>query len=217
MELGDARSKAQAFAANLERHEFLHEIFPFHPSVYELLGGLDARLAESGFEASYLTEDLEERIPKLHVKNQLFMSNLAVESLAPLPEVLPVIEEYMAARAKQLAIRENYVDVKELRATIEKSGARLRSAWLKQLTPEERNEAVFYLTIGSHNQDYRGKIMDGEVLCVVAGTQATVAYLDFFTIMGLTTWVESIEELEELVPRQGGLWQRIGRHLKNAL
>jgi hypothetical protein len=54
--------------------------------------------------------------------------------------------------------------------------------------------------VGSHNQYYRSKIQDGEVTYVVSHLDAMIGYIDFVGLMGRTTWVESIEEMEELMP-----------------
>ena len=90
-------------------------------------------------------------------------------------------------------------------------------SWGKGLSPQERGEAILYLTIGSQNQDYRGMIMDGEALFVVGRTWAMVAYLDFVSLMAQTTWINDVQQLEELLPRHKGFWKWLGRYLKLAL
>ena len=59
-------------------------------------------------------------------------------------------------------------------------------------------------------------IMDGEVLVLVARLRAMTAYLDFVSTMMLTTWVETLEELEALLPHKSGRARWVGRHLRNA-
>jgi hypothetical protein len=65
--------------------------------------------------------------------------------------------------------------------------------------------------------DYRGKFMDGEVSVIVAGEDALIAYLDFASIMAKTTWIESIEHLDELLPESKGRARWFSRFIKNAL
>ena len=87
----------------------------------------------------------------------------------------------------------------------------------EKTTPEEMESNIFYLSAGTFNQDYRGKRMDGEALVVVSSSSAMAAYLDFFNLMGLTTWVGTVEQVQELMPRFGGFWYKIGRYIKKAL
>jgi len=55
--------------------------------------------------------------------------------------------------------------------------------------------------------------MDGEVMVVVSGVSALVAYIDFARVMGLSTWVTSVDDLEKLLPKPTG----IGRWMRNAI
>ena len=75
---------------------------------------------------------------------------------------------------------------------------------------------MFYLTVGSQNQIYRSSIMDGEVTVLVAGIRSMTAYLDFVTTLMLTTWVDTPEELDALLPHKSGRARWVGRHLRNA-
>jgi hypothetical protein len=36
--------------------------------------------------------------------------------------------------------------------------------WREIVTPDIRDKIMFYLAVGSHNQNYRSSIMDGEVV-----------------------------------------------------
>jgi hypothetical protein len=59
--------------------------------------------------------------------------------------------------------------------------------------------------------------MDGEVLFVVSQDAAMLAYFDFVYLMGLTTWVETVDQVNALLPPHSGVRRWIGRHLRNAL
>jgi hypothetical protein len=78
----------------------------------------------------------------------------------------------------------------------------------QSLSEEERQRAIYYLTVGSQNQNYRSMIMDGEATCVVAGYDSLVAMLDFFFISGLTTWIDEPETLKKYLPAQKG-WRKL--------
>ena len=69
------------------------------------------------------------------------------------------------------------------------------------------------MTVGSHNQNYRSMIMDGEDIVVVSGLSSLVAYLDFARVLGLSTWVTDVPTLEQLIPKPTG----IGRWMRNAI
>ena len=71
-----------------------------------------------------------------------------------------------------------------------------------------------FLTVGSHNQNYRSFIMDGEVAFVVAGFQALHGLPDFIMLSGLAKWIDTVDELEALFPRYEGLQRRIGRYIR---
>jgi hypothetical protein len=71
--------------------------------------------------------------------------------------------------------------------------------------------------VGSQNQDYRGTIMDGEVAAVVSGYASLVAIVDLFFMTCQTTWVDDLEDLDELLPPESG-WRRwLGRYIMKAL
>ena len=59
--------------------------------------------------------------------------------------------------------------------------------------------------------------MDGEVSLVVSGLGSLTAYLNFMYIAGVTTWVESVEQLEEMLPSAHGFVRWFARWVKNAL
>ena len=85
------------------------------------------------------------------------------------------------------------------------------------MSEETRDRFVLYLTVGSHNMDIRGQVMDGEVSLVVSGLGALTAYLNMMYVAGVTTWVESGEELETMLPPSNGLIRWFARAMKNAL
>jgi hypothetical protein len=59
--------------------------------------------------------------------------------------------------------------------------------------------------------------MDAEVSVVVAGQDALIAYLDFFGILARTTWIETVDQVDELLPSQSGVKLWMSRFVKNAL
>ena len=87
----------------------------------------------------------------------------------------------------------------------------------QQTTPEQRERAAGYLTVGSHNMDYRGMMMDGEVLYITSGGGITPGLIDLLLIASLSTWVEDLDSLDALIPPYNEWQRRIGRYIKYAL
>jgi hypothetical protein len=58
---------------------------------------------------------------------------------------------------------------------------------------------------------------DGEVLQVTAGPWALWVVSDMWMLAGSTTWLESQEDLDRLLPPYGEWQRRIGRWLRKVL
>jgi hypothetical protein len=216
-ELGDVAANLRTFNRRAAKSDVYRKIFPFDQSVYDFIEHMEETIDTSRVNVEYLTEDVDDRRPKLHLKTQFFASGEALESLITMDEWKPVVVAYFRARVKQLQVRGTYVDAKELRRMLSESAEPLGEKWYSQTPQEIQEKAYFYLTVGSHNMDYRGKFMDGEVLVLVAGSSALLAYLDFAGIMGKTVWVDTVEELNKLLPAQSGRTRGLTRFIKNAL
>jgi hypothetical protein len=84
-------------------------------------------------------------------------------------------------------------------------------------TPEERARAIAYLSVGSHNMDYRGLMMDGEVLYVTASRGVLPGMLDLVILLGLSDWVDDARALDALLPPYKEWQRKVGRFMKYAL
>jgi hypothetical protein len=105
------------------------------------------------------------------------------------------------------------IDARAIQEDTSQPSRALIEGWWNSLSADQRQHLALYMDIGSHNQNYRSLIMDGEVMVVVSGVSALVAYIDFARVMGLSTWVTSVDELEKLLPKPTG----IGRWMRNAI
>jgi len=215
--VGDQIAHAEAFQKGIKENIWLLDLMPFHPSVAGVLPELVAKLKAEGYEPAYLVEDVENRKPKLHMKAQVFASQEAIDGIVSVEGWRELILGYFEARAEQTSHRDEYISAKSLRGKLSEHAAQLTRAVEEESTPEEREKMVLYLTLGSHNQNYRTKFMDGEVLYVVAGHGTMIAYLDFLMLLGATTWVESVDELQKLMPAYGGFKEWLGRWIKDAV
>ncbi len=60
-------------------------------------------------------------------------------------------------------------------------------------------------------------LMDGEVMVVITGRAGIIGLPDMLFLMGASTWVDTEEELEAVLPSYGILKWRIGRMMREAL
>jgi hypothetical protein len=78
--------------------------------------------------------------------------------------------------------------------------------------PEVRERQVLYLEVGSHNQDPRSFMLDGEELCLVAGENALVAAGDMLLLSTAgVEWMDGPEELGAYFPPKGDLLTEAAR------
>jgi len=176
---------------------------------------VQAVLRESGFEADYVVEDIGKRKPKLHLKAQLFLNRPAVSNFALL-DWGTYLERAMVERVRQVD-PDQYADLRETwgesHRFIVEEAARVREIG----DPKNLGHGIGYLTLGSHNMDYRGMMMDGEVLYVTAGIGVLSGMRDLFMVAIVSDWVDDLEELEALVPAYSEWQRRVGRYIKYAL
>jgi phosphatidylserine/phosphatidylglycerophosphate/cardiolipin synthase-like enzyme len=173
-------------------------------------------LAEIGFEPDYAVEDVDKRKPKLHLKAQLLANRAGLNILANADWPM-LIERSVLQRARSIEGGEEFGSVRERweddRRIWREQGERVEAL----SAPEDVEKAAGYLTVGSHNMDYRGMMMDGEVLYVTSGRGIMVGFRDLLTILGVSTWVDELDELEALVPAYSEWQRRVGRFMKYAL
>ncbi len=213
----DQIGRTETVLEHMDEYEWIDKVFPSHESVRGMMEETIEILVEEGYASTHLTGDAVVRKPKMHFKTQFFATPQVNETLLPLEGWGPVFRDYILARAEQSAHGDSYINVKGLRQQLSRNGRRLVREWAETISPEDESRLAMYLTVGSQNQDYRGKIMDGEVLYVVSGFGATVALLDMMNLLLVTTWVEDIETLDELMPTYRGFKYRMSRYMKLAL
>jgi hypothetical protein len=216
VDVQDVAGRGKLLAENYAENPWLQEAFPFQPSVIELIQSLSGQLALKGADLRYLRGREDIRMPKLHRKTQFFASKEAMDTLVPLQEWAPLLEEFSLARVDQIQ-RETYLDSQRYQELFIDEFRRLEDRWLRQIPEDEREKAILYLYVGSHNQDFRSQIMDGEVMFLVSEFDSLLGFLDFFALMGLTTWVESVSWLELMLPRYEGFWFRVGQWFRAAI
>jgi hypothetical protein len=215
--VSDLAGRAQKLYDALAHDPQMRRVFPFDTSVVELVSQVPAYLASQGFEPSYLAIDQTDRKPKLHLKSQFFASDRTVNTLIPLEGWRTIVQKYLMARVGQVAHKRGEVNARDLKDLMAADIDAMYADWLQRVPEEERAEAILYFTVGSHNQDYRSMVMDGEALFVVGRLGSLVGYLDHVVLVGQTTWLEDQAQLEELLPAYTGFWRWLGHFMKLAL
>jgi hypothetical protein len=227
VDVGDLRARTELMYDNLLdspiTESFLDVDRDKQPEVWQEYHALNranrarvtAALEEMGFEPDYVVEDTADRRPKLHLKAQLFLNRAAIRVFRQV-DWGEHIEKGMVHQARQLQGGE-YVDLRE---TWQETSRFYREQTERVRTladPKDRKHGAAYLTVGSHNMDYRGMMMDGEVIYVTAGIGVIPGMRDLFVTAAVSTWVETLEELEKLVPAYSEWQRRVGRFIKYAL
>jgi hypothetical protein len=187
-----------------------------HPTVTDSLQALSWELRAGGFEPRYLTYDWTEP-PKLHIKAQLMASREGWDHLLAQPEWATILAQYFRGRAAHVSNDDSYVDFHELSRELAPAFEDLQSRFFGGMDDGTAAAVEYYLLAGSHNQDYRSMIMDGEVELLISGFGAVVGLEDFLLLPGLSDWVTTEEELQALLPRPSNFRRRIARIIRSAL
>jgi hypothetical protein len=205
----DIAKRVDMFLEAREKHEFLREYMTLHPRVEELLAAVRDRETDSPVVAagdlSSVALDSGHK-PFIHMKAQFFGTREAFRVLEREEWVGP-LADYLEVRLEQVrglpneGLTPHLLQAKDGRPSVIEG---LES----ELSPEERERVIYFLTIGSHNQDRRSMISDGEAIVGVASYDALVALPDFMFLLGTVTWVSSREELDAVFPRVEGFWLR---------
>jgi len=197
------------------RYSFLTDEFPFAPAFFEALLRGSRLPSPEPLDGVFASRAADAPAQQLHRKTQFLATR---ESLLALAEVVVATQPgldgpfFLAVRGGSL---------------VPEDGARLavESAWLggelaeahRGLPDETKARSVYYLTVGSMNMDTRGHLLDGEVMYVLSGESSLAAYTDFAALVGCTTWLESQQELDSLLPPVTHLKRSISRWVRKAV
>jgi hypothetical protein len=200
--------------AGYRRYPFLTDEFPLAVPFFDaLLRG--PRLHDVSRVDEWIPmEDARDRAPQLHRKTQFLATRESLQALS---------DAVTAERgAYGSYLRAGWGG---LLATADRASLAPESAWLgRELTQAHHRlpaavkaQAVYYLTVGSLNKDTRGQVLDGEALFVVSGESSLVGYTDFAALLGSTTWIDSQEELNSLLPPVTHLRRLLSRWVRKAV
>ena len=209
---GDTLAKVREAAEGIRRQPFLEAEFPMPRGTVELLEKEAARMEAEGYAPRFLAEGTRAGRPKMHRKTQLFATRRALRALADDPRALESLRSQLDARAEATADPRSVLDE---RTPLGSPNQILRLA--RDQPPDGARNALYYLTVGSKNQDPRSAFLDGETAYVVAGPSALWSYSDFMFLMAATTWVESAEQIDALVPVTNEKDRHLGRLIQKLI
>lgn len=207
---------------NARRTPFLRRLFPLSPDVDSMLVELGSGLRGDRADTLLAVRDSAEEAgmvalftpspvaPKLHLKANFFASREAWDSLVSRPEMREVILAYV----QQLTAGGG---AREVAGALGEAGQRLWNAYQKWLPPAAEDRVIYYLLVGSANQDYRSMFMDGEASVLIAGWSSVVSLVDFGLLVNLSVWVDDLDLLDRLLPAPSASQRRLARWLRPAM
>jgi phosphatidylserine/phosphatidylglycerophosphate/cardiolipin synthase-like enzyme len=220
--VGDLATRFGVFGPARPDARWFRELFDFHPAVDRIGARVDSMLQALEFQPVYLVEDIapdgEPVQPRLHLKGHFVASAEAWEAVVRNERLAPVLERHLALTAATTGRR--YLEPDELRAdgdSLAREMSRILEDALSTDGPAAFDPAMLYLTVGSPNQDYRSLMLDGEAMVIVSGTPALVGFFDFVVIAGQCRWVETVLELQELLPEPSNVKRLLARWIKTLL
>ena len=218
LDVGDIPGRIASLLDNIESTPWLEALYDFDPSVRRGLAEERQDLIDQGFERVYAV-DQEVVTTKLHMKAHLYFSGEAWDGVL----ALPGMEQLLRAHFEEVAATNRALSTGQVRDfrlytdRIQPIAASFVAPFAEALPEAQLNRLVMFLTVGSHNQNTRSLALDGEVSFVTAGWSSMSGLMDFITIAGLCSWIDSVEELEELFPGYDGITRRLSRYIRIAV
>ena len=200
--------------------EWTREVYPGNSAASAVIDNVEAILDSLNYKVKYLSGETEVAQPKIHLKANFFASWTAWDALMTRPEAAVLIREYIIYLARQAGGQQDdgtTPDVRDIPDQLKRAWLRLIENMVADFSPGERDELIYYFTVGSTNMDYRSMVMDGEVQVILGGWQSLYGFLDFLLIPGLCEWVETTEELDALLPPPGGMTRSTAGLMKLAM
>ena len=205
--VGDIPRRIETALAKRARLPWLRQLEPFSPALVDSLRAVAAGLRAAGFSAPKPISAAEEH-PMLHIKAQFFASPDGWDNLFREPGWGAVAATYFRASADLVQKRLQYLEFNRVPAANAKPAT--GGEYLQEKVTAERPErSVYYLTIGSHNEDYRSAMLDGETILVLAHWGAAVGIVDFVLLPSLCEWVDTREQLDRYMPQKGAFAQKL--------
>jgi hypothetical protein len=217
-DVNDIARQSKATGAGVARYPWLRDLFPFDSSVTAVFDSAPAVLRRAGYKPFALGRDEIPRLPQLHRKTQFFADSAALVRLTSRPEWRDVVIRAMIERAEQArrGLKTGLYDDTMSTATVA-AVTKLLEAYAASRPRADSARMTFYLTVGTQNEDPRGQLLDGEAVFVLSGMSGAVGLVDLYSLMARSTWVETEEELNQLIPPYKTWQKRLGRFARLVL
>jgi hypothetical protein len=217
-DVNDVAQEAKETNAGVARYPWLRDLFPFDSSVTAVFDSAPAVLQRAGYKPFVLGRDAAPRLPQLHRKTQFFADSAALARLAIRPEWRGVVIKAIIQRAEQArrGTKTGLYDDTLSTAAVEDI-MKLLGAYSASRPSADSARMTFYLTVGTQNEDPRGQLLDGEAVFVLSGMSAAVGLVDFYSLLARSTWIETKEELDKLIPPYKTWQRRLGRFARLVL
>jgi hypothetical protein len=233
----DIPGKVFSVRRTLERHAWLHDLFAFPDAVYPGLDSiareLEARLPRPtsasgpGDDARHATtpararaaepaeRDFESRDRSLlHVKAN-FMASREAWTVMARTDWVTFTREFVQQRMAQVQRRAASVaSLESVPDALTDVGEPVLRRWYESLPASVRERVVFYTILGSHNQNDRSLVSDGEVAFILSNWPSVIPYLDLISLVGQSDWIEDPAQLDPYLPRAGMLKRRLAHWFK---
>ena len=228
-DVSDMRSQVEAVLAAAGRGPGMFPRLGLHPECIRALKA-EADTLETQYTGPVHPFGIEEGgvgeggRPKIHMKAQFFAS---AEGLGILGrrEWGPILARYLAVRRRQTLAPDH--DLESITTTLlaeQTAGAAATQDVytthcdsLRAVDSALGERVVFLATVGSHNQDRRSMLLDGEVLEAVSGSSALTMAIDFAFLVSTATWPQSGAELDAHFPETSSTTKQFFRWIKNLI
>jgi hypothetical protein len=214
--VGDISAKLAAFLDTVREHEWVRDLYGFHPNVMRDLEQGVVRLAATNGNGNGVGtgEVPADQHPKLHLKANLFASREAWDELLAREDIARPFLVYFEEAAQQVvAVQQGDYRPFFLEELLPRTHEVLVD-YATSRSPEERERIAMFLAVGSHNQNNRSFALDGEVSFTIGGWSSLFGLPDFLILVGLCDWIADIEHLESLFPEYKGLQRRISHWIR---
>jgi phosphatidylserine/phosphatidylglycerophosphate/cardiolipin synthase-like enzyme len=191
------------------RYPFLRAHAPLSAASFAVFARESERLRAGEARPTLVIGDEAERLPQLHRKTQWLVGGdvlRAVVSAPVMPELLTRGLEGFGFGAASGPPESPWIEDPRGRSTRELM--QLHSAM-----PQLVQDNVLYFMTGSINKNVRSMALDAEVVGVIAGPWVMETFLDLLVLTASVTWIESLADVERLLPPYSPAKRVIGRWL----
>jgi len=223
-DVSDMRSQVEAVLAAAGRGPGMFPRLGLHPECIRALRA-EYDTLQSQYAGPVHPFGVEEGgRPKIHMKAQFFAS---AEGLGILGrrEWGPILARYLALRRRQTLAPDH--DLEGITTTLlAEQGAGVVATHdvytahcdsLRAIDPRLGERIVFLATVGSHNQDRRSMLLDGEVLEAISGSGALTMAIDFAFLVSTATWPQSAAELDAQFPETSSTTEQFFHWMRNLI